>query len=861
MRANTAVLASFYATCTSPAAYSTAAAALVASSPPSPGAGRAQKEGNPTPFQNYEQADGVELKARQGARDAGSVLVRNKSSASTGSGGSQPWSPAFAAAELCFTSSSRWLHAQPSTINLRPAARRLIFESAQLPAATDALLAIDPCLNSNIRNMIGGMVERVHQQRCKASTLDTLPSTINLRPAARRLIFESAQLPAATDALLTTDPCYIRNSSIRNIVDGIELRVQQQRYNKDSAADTPPSTINLRPAARRLIFESAQLPAATEALLATDPCVNSSIRNIVDGIELRLQQQRYNKDSAADTPPSTVSLRLAARRLIFESAQLPAAAEALLAIDPCLNSNIRNMIGGMVERVHQQRCKASTLDTLPSTINLRPAARRLIFESAQLPAATDALLTTDPCYIRNSSIRNIVDGIELRVQQQRYNKDSAADTPPSTINLRPAARRLIFESAQLPAATEALLATDPCVNSSIRNIVDGIELRLQQQRYNKDSAADTPPSTVSLRLAARRLIFEFAQLPAAAEAPPAADPCLGSSIKNMIGGMVERVHQLRCKASTLDTLPSTVSLRLAARRLIFESAQLPAAAEALLAIDPCLNSNIRNMIGGMVERVHQQRCKASTLDTLPSTVSLLPAARRLIFESAQLPAAAEAVLQKTTAHEPQPLCLCRDWSLAPVASSAVVKGSAWQPATRVEGFSIGAGDAQPQHIPASVAAVTAQQQPVKAFDMWSAPLLGGNISSRAISGSDAQWQLSTALTSCAAVTAQQHPVKVFDMWSAPWLGSNIKSRAISGSDAQWQPSTAPTSSAAVTAQQHPVKVFDMWSGPSFAISNAEHQPIAAPICSGDGTAQQQPLGAFNMWSSVWIGGSIVQVCA
>ncbi|KAI3430885.1 hypothetical protein D9Q98_009294 [Chlorella vulgaris] len=60
-------------------------------------------------------------------------------------------------------------------------------------------------------------------------------------------------------------------------------------------------------------------------------------------------------------------------------------------------------------------------------------------------------------------------GIELRVQQQRYNEDSAADTPPSTINLRPAARRLIFESAQLPAATKALLATDPCLNSSIRN--------------------------------------------------------------------------------------------------------------------------------------------------------------------------------------------------------------------------------------------------------------------------------------------------------------------------------------------------------------------------------------------------------
>jgi hypothetical protein len=39
-------------------------------------------------------------------------LVRNKSSASTGSGGSQLWSPAFAAAEFCFTSSSRWLHAQ-----------------------------------------------------------------------------------------------------------------------------------------------------------------------------------------------------------------------------------------------------------------------------------------------------------------------------------------------------------------------------------------------------------------------------------------------------------------------------------------------------------------------------------------------------------------------------------------------------------------------------------------------------------------------------------------------------------------------------------------------------------------------------
>ncbi|KAI3430829.1 hypothetical protein D9Q98_009240 [Chlorella vulgaris] len=536
MRANTAVLASFYATCTSPAAYSTAAAALVASSPPSPGAGRAQKEGNPTPFLNYEQADGVELKARQGARDAGSVLVRNKSSASTCSGGSQPWSPAFAAAEFCFTSSSRWLHAQPSTINLRPAARQLI-------------------------------------------------------------------------------------------------------------------------------FESAQLPAATEALPATECCLNSSIRNIVDGIELRLQQQGYNEDSTADTPPST-------------------------------------------------------------------------------------------------------------------------------INLRPAARRLIFESAQLPAATEALLATDPCVNSSIRNIVDGIELRLQQQRYNKDSAADTPPSTVSLRLATRRLIFEFAQLPAAAEAPPAADPCLGSSIKNMIGGMVERVHQLRCKASTLDTLPSTVSL--------------------------------------------------------------LPAARRLIFESAQLPAAAEAVLQKTTAHEPQPLCLCRDWSLAPVASSAVVKGSAWQPATRVEGFSIGAGDAQPQHIPASVAAVTAQQQPVKAFDMWSAPWLGSNISSRAISGSDAQWQLSTAPTSSAAVTAQQHPVKVFDMWSGP-------SFAIS--NAERQPIAAPICSGDGTAQQHPVKVFDMWSGPSFAISNAEHQPIAAPICSGDGTAAQQLLGAFNMWSSVWIGSSIVQVCA
>jgi hypothetical protein len=63
---------------------------------------------------------------------------------------------------------------------------------------------------------------------------------------------------------------------------------------------------------------------------------------------------------------------------------------------------------------------------------------------------------------------------------------------PSTINLRPAARRLIFESAQLPAATDALPTTECCLNSSIRNIVDGIELRLQQQGYNKDSAADTP---------------------------------------------------------------------------------------------------------------------------------------------------------------------------------------------------------------------------------------------------------------------------------------------------------------------------------------------------------------------------------
>jgi hypothetical protein len=95
------------------------------------------------------------------------------------------------------------------------------------------------------------------------------PSTINLRPAARRLIFESAQLPAATDALLTTDPCSIRNSSIRNIVDGIELRVQQQRYNKDSAADTPVRCPDLLP-----IF-TAQPPAclavSAGSLLVFDP--------------------------------------------------------------------------------------------------------------------------------------------------------------------------------------------------------------------------------------------------------------------------------------------------------------------------------------------------------------------------------------------------------------------------------------------------------------------------------------------------------------------------------------------------------------------------------------------------------------
>jgi hypothetical protein len=110
-----------------------------------------------------------------------------------------------------------------------------------------------------------------------------------------------------------------------------------------------------------------------------------------------VQQQRYNEDSAADTPVRCPGL------LPPFKAQPPTclavSAGSLLVFDPELGA------------AHWLCVQAAAPDFAPSphalqpsTINLRPAARRLIFESAQLPAATKALPATDPCL--NSSIRN-----------------------------------------------------------------------------------------------------------------------------------------------------------------------------------------------------------------------------------------------------------------------------------------------------------------------------------------------------------------------------------------------------------------------------------------------------------------------
>ncbi|KAI3430884.1 hypothetical protein D9Q98_009293 [Chlorella vulgaris] len=219
MRADTAAPAPFYATYTSAVANRTAAAALMAS-PASPGAELAQKAGNPTPCKSHELVDGEEATARHGAGDEGSVLVCSNSSASTASGGSQP------AVNPCFIIGSKWLHAQASTGSLHPAAQRLSFESAPLPAAKEAFPAAKPRLNSSIKRMLPRMVLREHQQRCKkAGTAVTLPSTVEARAIARQLVFEL-------------------------------------RRDEASTADTLASTGSLHPAAQRLSFESAPLPAA-----------------------------------------------------------------------------------------------------------------------------------------------------------------------------------------------------------------------------------------------------------------------------------------------------------------------------------------------------------------------------------------------------------------------------------------------------------------------------------------------------------------------------------------------------------------------------------------------------------------------